>query len=166
MNGSAQELAAVRYAREFYEILLQDAKPEQIDGTEFTVWRGKLTEAFKQLEAANRYYTPIRAILTKTGTIIMVEAGSRNRDSIVALCHPLPPPAVLAPILRELDLTGVRPSATVWSEMERRVKALEAWRETAGGINLQEALRDFEERLIRLESRSNPVSSGKTETGV
>jgi hypothetical protein len=151
-----QELVAVKYAREFYSLLERDAKSEKIDGAEFNVWRGKLTEVFKQLEAPNKYYTTVRAILTKTGVITIVEAGSRNRDSIVVLNRNLPPPATLAPILRELDLTGTRPAATLWVEMERRVRALEAWRETAGGINLAEALRDFEERLIRLEKPIKP----------
>jgi hypothetical protein len=160
-----EELAAVKYAREFFEILSRGAKPEKIDGAELSVWRGKLTEVFKQLEAPNKYYTPVRAILTKTGTITIVEAGSRNRDSILVLNRNLPPPADLAPILAELDLTGARPSATLWVEMERRVSALEAWRETAGGINIAEALRDFEVRLTRMEASQSPVSSSKTETG-
>jgi hypothetical protein len=146
-----QELAPVRFAREFYELLERDAKPEIIDGTEYSVWRGKLTELYGELKITNKYYTPIRALLVQTASITILEAGARNRVSTVILNKPLPPPDELAPILAGLDLTGTRPAATI-GEVEARLVALEVWRETTGGINIQEALRNIESRLVRLEA--------------
>jgi hypothetical protein len=148
------ELAPVKYAREFYDLLAKDAIVEP-DGT-LLVWRGRITEAFKELGATSKYYTPVRAILVKTGAITIVEAGSRNKDSIVVLNDPLPGPAELAPILAGLDLTGTRPGAKVWADVERRLSALEGWRETVGGINIAEALRDLEQRLASVEKLVKP----------
>lgn len=142
------ELAPVRYARQFYATLLQTATEEVSDGKELLVWRGKLTDVFRELKVTSKYYTTIRAILTKTGSITIVETGSRNRPSIVVLNHEPPP----LQKINNLGLTGTAPAATMMVELQRRLATLEAWRESQGGINIAEALRNLEDRLTKLES--------------
>jgi hypothetical protein len=150
MSSSTEEneLAPVRYARQFYELLKAEAQLETTDGTELMVWRGKLTDVFRELKVTSKYYTTIRAILTKTGSITIVETGSRNRPSIVVLNHP--PPSLQK--INNLGLTGTAPAATMMAELQRRISTLESWRETQGGINIAEALRNIEDRLTKLEA--------------
>lgn len=143
-----QELMPVKYAREFYRILEQDQVLETVDGKDLRVWRGKLTDVFRELRVTSKYYSTIRAILTKSGSITIVETGSRNRDSIVVLNHE--PPSLQE--INNLGLTGTAPAATLTVELQRRLSALEAWRESQGGINIAEALRNIENRLRKLEA--------------
>lgn len=151
------ELAPVRYAREFYAILEADAVEEQTGDQFLTVWRGKLTDVFNKVGATNKYYSTIRSILLKSGSITIVEAGARNRDSTVVLNHAPPDGDEIA----KLGLTGARPAGKMWEGMAQRLSALEGWRETTGGINIAEALRDMERRLTRLEGKPKTKTGGK-----
>jgi hypothetical protein len=151
------EPAAVKFAREFYELLDKAATVEEVDGSELRVWRGKLTEVFKELESSSKYYTPIRSLLTQSGAITIVEAGSRNRDSTVVLNHPLPTYVDLV----DGGLTTAPSRATLLA-IAQRVSALEGWRETMGGINIAEALMNMEQRIVKLESKAGGRNGKKS----
>lgn len=139
-------------AHEWYNALKAQAKRKRIGEQQSfkLVFTGSLVEVFDSVVANRGIYTKVRSILVETGSIEIVERGNRSRPTAVVLHHP-PPPQESWPE----DLTGSRPSATLYADMERRVKALEAWRETltGGEFNIAEALRNMERRINSLEGK-------------
>jgi hypothetical protein len=141
----------------FYDMLYAAADTRQ----KKRVYEGYPSKLFKQLELNPRYYTPIRKILVDTGSIEIVERGNRAKPSVWVLNHK-PPPQESWP----KGLTGEAVSATLRGEFERRITALEAWREnlTGGGkANILEILLDFEQRIAKLEKAVDikPTASRK-----
>lgn len=148
-----------KYAYELWKILEADAKPDETFGEGLPIFRGKYTEAWSTLGASQTYYTRVRAYLRDNGYIQMLEQGSRNRDSIILLAKEPPQDVLQSPkenAAERLTLAGR------FDTLEQQVQALRAWRESAGGINLQEALRNIERRLLKLEA--NGSHSGKNES--
>lgn len=154
------------HAMKFYMAMLEQATLEQVEeirpvGTvdaegipaietvevEVSVYRGKLTKLFNSLEISNTYYTPIRRVLIASGSIAIVKRGAGGNPSEVRLYHPPP----TAEKISSEGLTARRNLATVCLELEQRIKRLEGWRESQGGIDTKEALRNHENRLRRLE---------------
>jgi len=148
--------ALERDLHKFYQALFAVAETDA--DLDLLVFSGSPTELFKQLKINPRYYTPIRKILLATESITILQQGNRASFSVWVLNHP-PPPQEKWPE----DLTGAQVSATMRVEFERRIVALESWREslTTGGINIPEVLRNFELRIAKLEK---DLASLKTAT--
>jgi hypothetical protein len=150
--------ASLAYAHKFYELMVERAKLETIQGSfdvdipepvEVLVFRGKLTDIFVELKVSQKYYVTIRKILREYDCVQYLQRGTKAYDSIVILNHP--PPEEISPLL----LTDSHSPAKI-ADVERRVTALEDWRvTTAGGINIGEALRNMETRLAKLERRES-----------
>ena len=151
--------ATIRYANMLYDAMLLESEPYPLeDDPEARVYHGKVTELFGQLGISMSYYTPIRRYLTTNGSIKMVKRGGRGLASDVLLRHPPPdyPPAD-APTgnvkIAPEHLTGTRHLATLMEEAERRLDRLEAWRETTGGVNIAETMRNHETRITQIEKQ-------------
>lgn len=140
--------AIYRDVAKFHAALIKASEAELIGGDTLYMYRGHPSKLFKKLKINPRYYTPINKILRDTGVVEVLQRGSAERPSIWAVRAELPPQENWP-----VDLTGPNVSATMKVELERRITALEAWREnlTGGGFNITEALRDFELRLTKLE---------------
>lgn len=151
------------YVRQFYDLLYSQSKIEAIPApvslandadavTEARIWRGKMQDAFAELGVSANYYTLIRNIFLYYDCVQYVVRGTKAYPTILVLNQP--PPEIIAPEL----LTGAPVADTVpLSELDRRLGALEDWRETitgGGTLALQDTLRNFEERLRFLEQRS------------
>jgi hypothetical protein len=148
MTGwSRPKPALERHVVNVYNYMSERAVINPVNGdNQFT---GKLTDIFAELRISTAFYTPIRRLLMDTGSIELIERGTKAAPSVVALRHP-PPEQKLWPE----PLTPGRESATLHrKEVERRLAVLEGWRETLGGgrINLAEVLRNFEARISALE---------------
>jgi hypothetical protein len=145
--------ARLRYAVEFYLILDKLAEENEYHERVFT---GSMMKAYRQLGASSTYWTQIRKILVDSGSITILQRGTGNQASIIVLNG-------LDEKISAEALTRPARAATVGAEVERRVRTLEAWRETTGGINIAEALRNMERRLTKLEGKadSESVTGGK-----
>jgi hypothetical protein len=155
------------YAKQFYDKLVELSTLEVLDnltessGTEVRVFRGKVSEVFEALGLSQVYYSRIRKIFIKYDCVTYVQRGTRSYDSVLVLHRP--PPENLP----EEDLTS-RPGDATLTALNERVEALERsvkiLESKLGGLNIVEALRNFEGRLRSLENGdSNGRSSGKTE---
>lgn len=112
---------------------------------------GSIQEAVRSAGASSRYYTAIRKLLGSPPDdpcIDIVQRGNTYQPSIVLLKHPppegwekIPPSALTQPAV----------SATLIAELTEKVEQLQAWRESLGGMNIAEAMINFENRLRRLE---------------
>lgn len=141
--------ATHKYAKLLYEGLLAHS-----ENGKFT---GKLTDIWNSVGASQTFYSKVRKLLLDEGCITVVERGSRNVPSVIVLNHP--PPDAPPEAEREAANPHLTRAATL-ARVEGRVKALEGWRESTGGINIAEALRNFEKRLSRVEAETG-VANGK-----
>jgi len=132
----------------FYDALAKESKRRKIDGKMVLVYEGYFSRLFRAVVNNPKYYTPIRTILTsgEDPSITILQTGNAHAPSIVVLNH-RPPAQESWPE----DLTGVPKSATLWVELDRRLSAVESWRETTGGTNFTDILRNFEGRISKLE---------------
>jgi len=157
----------LEHAHTFYSALTDQAKLEPVaDNTpgspepvkELLVFRGKLQDVWAAAGISQAYYSNIRKLLRENGCITVVQQGTRNVPTIMVLNHP-PPEGAKIP---EEPLTA-RPTFAI---LDRRVEALESWRDTfAGGINIAEALRNMELRIASLEAANGRKGeNGKAES--
>lgn len=160
--------AAEVYAHQFYDALLERAKTETIipawaedegDGrfgleelpTEAVVYRGKITELFRELGLSQIYYTKSMKIFRTHNCITYLQRGTKAYDTVIILNHP--PPPVGSEDFTKQSLTDEEGSASL-EEVARRVAALEDWRETtAGGLNIGDALREHEKQLAAIRKQ-------------
>lgn len=160
--------AAEYYAHQFYDALVAAAVTETIvppeesgigDGrfgleqlpVEALVYRGKITELWRELGISHPYYTKIRKIFMHHNCVTYLQRGTRAYDTVLILNHP--PPPVGSVDFTIGDLTDDADSASL-KEVAQTVRALQQWRETtAGGLNIGEALREQEKRLAGLQAR-------------
>jgi hypothetical protein len=160
-NDIVTKPAIERDTRRFYAALVE--RSEQDSDMPVLVFEGSPTELFKELKINPRYYTPIRKILLATESITILQTGNRSSPSVWVLNHE-PPSHETWP----QGLTGDAVSATLKGEFERRITALETWREnlTGGGkLNIFEALRDFEARTSRLEKELASLKTATSKKG-
>lgn len=113
------------------------------------VFRGKIGDIFNQTGASQAYYSRIRQMLLDAGSIVILERGSAHAQSVVIVRPDRPPPTVEESNVksREFLLT----LAARFDTIESRLEKLEAGR---GGINVVAAFTDVEQRLARLESKT------------
>lgn len=143
-------LGTIKNAALFYEKLAALAKVEQIGDVQYLVFRGKLGNVFNSLDVSQAYYSGVRRILVENECVMYVERGGRNIETVLLL---LKPPDV-EKLIPDVALTNGVESATLeLSEIQARLQALENWRETLGGLNIAEALRNFETRIKKLENQ-------------
>lgn len=137
--------AMFRHCSDFYGLLDDLAKTEPVTGTEFRVFRGYLTNVFKELNLSTSYYTKLRRLLEANGCMQIIQAGARGIESCVVL---LAPP-------EEVDwqdggfaspLTGNAQAATLRQELENVKRTL-------GGIDLGKVLINIETRLGAVEEK-------------
>lgn len=154
-----------RYAYKLWKRLEERAEPDEVYGEGAPVFRGKLTEIWLSLGASQTHYSNVRAYLKTLGYIEIAEQGSRNRDTVIIL-HKEPPQDVDAET-DDFTLERLTPAAR-FASIEDRVKVLEGFRESlAGGFNLANVLRDFENRISALEANTTntPNAARTAETG-
>lgn len=142
--------ATAKYAAEFYNLMDSRAEENQYHERIFT---GSLTKLYRELGASTAYYTRIRKVLIESGAIEILVRGNGKQPTQIKLNQNI----------SDQGLTARPPSATVGVEVERRLAALESWRETTGGLNIAEVLRNMESRLSELERKANAesVTGGK-----
>lgn len=149
--------ATLVYAHKFYDALVELATPELIPGegidSEVLVFRGKLMDVFQSLGLSATYYSRIRRIFIKYDCVTYLQRGTRSYDSVLVLHRPPP----TAENISAADLTDDPSGGTMSAmaerldELEREVSILTQWRESLGGLNILEALRDIEKRLPKRE---------------
>jgi hypothetical protein len=139
MTSSADNL--VEWATDLYALMYVESK---VNDYGERVFEGKVTDLFKHLDVGIGNYTPIRQVLVESGAIVFQQRGNRMQPSVIELRG--------AEKISAEPLTRARRAAIVkLQDVDRRLAAVENWRETTGGINLGEALRSMELRLTRLE---------------
>jgi len=124
------------------------------------IFTGNVSEAYRYTGASNASYSRIRKLLLEYGVVRIHQVGNRHQPSIIEITGSLPPGDLLPPE----HLTERTSSATMVVEVERRVKSLQAWRESLerGGLDIAKVLQDFELRLTRLEREVRRIGTSKT----
>jgi hypothetical protein len=148
LTPEVRQTAIYRHALRVYEIMDKQSFSNSFGERAFS---GKLKDVFEEAGVSKAYYRPIRQLLDSPDLdpcITILERGNASQRTLILLNHPPPPEwGVITP----KDLTAPAIDATMVADLAARVERLEAWRETLGGVNLAEALRNFESRISRLE---------------
>lgn len=144
--GLAELKGFPRHTLALYEALLEDAKVENVDGTEMTVFRGSMTKTYNKVGCSQTYYSDIWHVLEDHGCITVLQRGARSVDSVIIL-HQAPSPERLQRRTTK-DMTRRH---TPHDILEQRVSNIEAM---MGGLKLDELARNFEHRLTKLEQES------------
>lgn len=139
--------ALVSHTLEFYRELEKRADANEHG---VLVFEGQTTKVFRYLGISNAWYTPIMYALVESDSIISVQRGNKHQPSILVLRG-----EPTEEKISEKALTSGPHVATLVAALESRVRALEAWRESQGGLNVTKAMLDHERRLSRIEQRSN-----------
>ena len=145
--------ALIRHSHTVWRLLLENATKETIavpltdDTIECLVFRGNIGDVFSASGVSKSYYSPIRKFLMECGAITILERGTAHNPSLVVLDPDRPPPTVLPSIVKSEE-----ERLTLAEEVGRLSHTVEVWETRLGGINIQEALRNFERRISRLES--------------
>ena len=143
MNETDEPTPAVlAYAILFYQYLDEQAEVNEYLERVFTGSKG---EAYKAVGASSTHHSDIRRLLIESGSITELQRGTGKQDSIIVLNG-------LDENILAVPLTPPGRAATLPVGVARRLAALESWRETTGGINIQQALRNIELRLSKVES--------------
>lgn len=149
--------ATLVYAHKFYDALVELAQSELIPGegidSEVLVFRGKLMDVFQSLGLSATYYSRIRRIFIKYDCVTYLQRGTKSYDSVLVLNHAPPTAQEISPADLTDDPSGATMAAMAdrLEDLEREVSILTQWRESLGGLNILEALRDIEKRLPKRE---------------
>lgn len=123
------------------------------------IYKGRITKLYLELGISSSFYTRIRRALEVSGCIEIQSVGAGGYPSIIKLIRE----PVDEDFLTE-DLTGRRHLATLVSDLEAEVAVLRAWRLSATGegqLNISEALRNHERRILDLEALTVKESNAK-----
>ena len=121
-------------------------------------FKGNLIDAYLAVGGHRAWYKDVRKLLESPDLdpcIIVVQRGNPHQPTITNLHHPPPPEWGN---LTTRGLTDTRGLATMLLDVEGKVERLEAWRESLGGVNLAEVLRNFETRITRLENKTGDIT--------
>ena len=151
MSNDETNPTVLKYAIQLYQYLDERAEVNQYHEHVFT---GRVGEAYKAIGASSTYHSDIRKLLIESGSVTVLQRGTGKQASEWVL-NGLDENILVVP------LTPPEPGATMGVQVDRRLAALESWRETTGGINIAEALRNMESRLTKLEGQVY----GKSGTG-
>jgi len=120
------------------------------DDTEERVFQGAIGTVYRSLGISQTYYGPIFQTLEDVGSILKLQRGGRNQDTVILLRGlPTDWPEDLG--WKGESLTHAKPL----TEDSRYAKILREVQEigegTIGGINVLMALAELEQRVIALE---------------
>jgi hypothetical protein len=148
-------LALAKHSIRFCELLEERGKREKINDHHLKVFRGSITKLWNEVGASNAYYSQVKRSLEDMSCIVILQRGSVNVDSVVAVLR-TPSPDEFAP----QDLTKAEQPASLRQE-------LESVKRNIGGINIPDALQEIVERLEILEReviQSNGKAQGKSKS--
>jgi hypothetical protein len=140
------KFAAIAFA--FYKYMEERSYVNEHQERQF---KGNLIKAYKEAGGHMGWYSEVRKLLESPELdpcMLLVQKGNPHQPSIVNLYHP---PSPDWGNFTRGDLTDPPTAATI---LEARTERLEAWRESLGGVNLAEVLRNFEMRITRLENKT------------
>ena len=127
----------------FYRELDNQAETNE-DGVR--VFEGHTTKLMNQLGISSSWYSRIMRILEEGDSIVMLQRGTAHQPSVIVLRGEPDEEKI-----NESDLTAPRHLATLVERLEKRVAALEGWRESHGGLNITSAMLNHESRISQLE---------------
>lgn len=132
--------ALSRHAINFYKLLEEDAKLESLAGLEVLVYRGPVSKLWHQTGASNAYYSRVMNSLHDMGCIAMIQRGSVNVLSAIAVLRP-----PKAEDFDAVDLTPAADPATMRQELENVKRNI-------GGIDIAQVVIEFDARIKELEN--------------
>lgn len=150
-----------KQALTFYDAMYDESFTDEVDGKEFRLYKGYLTNLFTSVIGSLNTYSKIRGRLASLGCIQILEAGARNFPSVVVLVqHPADADweaSAGGPKPRKKDLTDTPEYARLLAEVEGIKKRL-------GGVDLAEALSNIERRLVKVEKELHKTTGGDNGT--
>jgi len=107
---------------------------------------GHHTKILNYLGISTSYWSKIMRTLIEHGNIVVLRKGNVRQTSLITL-RSEPSEEKIS----ESDLTRPDDGATLVARLEKRVGALEGWRESQAGLNVPRAMLDLEQRIAHLE---------------
>jgi hypothetical protein len=131
--------AVTKYSVLLYDLLAKETKLEIIQDVEVPIFRGSLTKLWEQTGGSNAYYSKVMRNLTDLGCISVLQRGAGRMESVVA-------------IIRRPDGEEISPAGlTRRPRPDTLVADVENIKRNLGGIDIVEAFKDVETRLLSLE---------------
>lgn len=153
MAGPPQPTDVIQnYTREFCKMLKESLEPIEDGENGERVGEVYLTRIFDICNIPAPYYSAIRKVVfeSEPPIAVLLQRGAGGRGSIVAWMRD-PTEENLAST--RLHLTKAADAATLAQDTERRLSILEAWRNSFATLNVIQAMKDHEDRLVRLEEQ-------------
>jgi hypothetical protein len=124
------------HALNLYNAMLE----QSVDG----VFEGSLIQVYDSTVSSRAFYSKIMQGLQHSGSITLLQRGSKNQPSRVALNYPPEDVENFQPrgLTRQGDLATIR----------QRIKDLE---NQTGGIHIGQAIGELEQRVTKLEEKYN-----------
>ena len=127
----------------FYREMESQAK---IEPGGMLLFEGHTSKVLNHLGISTSWWSQIIRTLVEHGNIMVLQKGSVHQASIINL-RSEPSEEKIS----ESDLTRRGQGATLVARLEKRVGALEGWRESQAGLNVPRAMLDLEQRIAHLE---------------
>jgi hypothetical protein len=133
----------------FYDALDSEAADEIVDGYqgEIRVFRGKITDTYRATGASMAYYTDCKRLLTAMKSLVYLRRGNKSVDTCLLLLE--------RPTLERYEQLSAELAEQLtrhpdYATLLRRIETLE---EKTGGTAIVEVLRNFEQRITKLEGK-------------
>lgn len=144
----------VNHCIKMYQALNDRATDKELEsGGTARIFVGSYFECWRSTKIAQTYYTPVRKSLERHNAIDILQKGGRSADTVIHL-KGLPEAWDVDGWNDAVGLTKQRQYATLASDV-KEIK------ESLGGINIVNALQEFERRLVALETNLTSQSPEK-----
>lgn len=134
----------VSYANAFYAHMSENAVDEIIRGNKYTVWKGYISDTARNLSIPKGTENRILKSLTTMGCVEILVRGASHNPTVVVLFKP-PTDDLWEQIQQTPSLTRAPTLATMRREQRDILQQL-------GGVNLKEVLKNFEDRISKMET--------------
>lgn len=139
----------------YFDLLMEEAKDETVQGAKVKVFRGSVVKVFRGMSISQSYYSKIKYSLEQMGCVTLLRQGGRATDTVIVL-HRAPTSEDWQNISDD-PLTPHLDVAMLSQRVEDILKLL-----GGGSLNIGKALADHEVRLEKLEREVERI--GRTPT--
>lgn len=144
--------AVFRHSQSLYDALDARSTVEIVRDTPIKVFRGSITEIYRQTGISQSYYSKVTKALADNGCITYLQRGGRGLETVVALHHP--------PLEHEWNVPQT-------SLMERGAFGILTQRlnnidESLGGLDVKKALVDLQTQVTTLATRVDELENGRS----
>ena len=147
----------INHCISMYNSLDERAIAKKLDsGESAKVFAGSYYACWRSTKISQTYYSPVRKALERHGSILILQRGGRQVDTVI----------VLQGLPDEWDVNGWRDKSdlTATTNYAKLASALREVEKSIGGMNVVKALDSIAKRLDKIESQITTKTTKTTTT--